>query len=61
MNTEEVLKLALIALEANQPSNYCMNNNGERFPMMQEDPFRFDRNTKAINAIKQFLNTKETL
>jgi hypothetical protein len=61
MTTEEVLRLALIALEANQPDNYCMNNNGERFPMMQEDPFRFDRNTKAINAIKQFLNTEETL
>jgi len=51
----EALKLALEALEANQPVNYCMNNNGERFPMMQEDPFRFERNTKAITAIKEAL------
>ena len=49
------MKLALEALEANQPVNYCMNNNGERFPMMQEDPFRFERNTKAITAIKEVL------
>jgi hypothetical protein len=32
-----------------------MNSNGERFPMMHEDPFRFDRNTKAIAAIKEAL------
>jgi hypothetical protein len=53
--TQEALKLALEALEACQPVNYCMNNNGERFPMMQEDPFRFERNTKAIAAIKEAL------
>ena len=46
MTDKEALKLALEALEANQPVNYCMNSNGERFPMMHEDPFRLDRNTK---------------
>jgi hypothetical protein len=55
MTKDEALKLALEALEANQPVNYCMNNNGERFPMMHEDPFRFERNTKAIIAIKEAL------
>lgn len=58
----EALKLALEALEANQPVNYCMNSNGERFPMMQEDPFRFERNIKAISAIKEALAVdKESL
>jgi hypothetical protein len=52
---DAALKLALEALEANQPVNYCMNSNGERFPMMHEDPFRFDRNTKAITAIEEAL------
>ena len=51
----EALKLALEALEANQPVNYCMNNNGEKFPMMQEDPFRFERNSKAITALREAL------
>jgi hypothetical protein len=36
-----------------------MNSNGERFPMMHEDPFRFDRNTKAITAIKEALAQPE--
>jgi hypothetical protein len=49
----EAMKLALEALEANQPVNYCMNNNGEKFPMMQEDPFRFERNHKAITSLRQ--------
>ena len=57
--TKEALKLALEALEANQPANYCMNSNGERFPMMHEDPFRFERNTKAITAIKEALAQPE--
>ena len=59
MTKDEALKLALEALEANQPVNYCMNNNGEKFPMMQEDPFRFERNTKAITAIKEALAQPE--
>jgi hypothetical protein len=59
MTKDEALKLALEALEANQPVNYCMNSNGERFPMMHEDPFRFDRNTKAIAAIKEALAQPE--
>jgi hypothetical protein len=53
MNNIETMKLALEALEANQPVNYCVNNNGEKFPMMQEDPFKFERNTKAITALRQ--------
>ena len=59
MTKDEALKLALEALEANQPVNYCMNSNGERFPMMHEDPFRFERNTKAITAIKEALAQPE--
>jgi hypothetical protein len=59
MTKDEALKLALEALQANQPANYCMNSNGERFPMMQEDPFRFERNTKAITAIKEALAQPE--
>ena len=55
----DALKLALEALKANQPINYCLNNNGERFPMMQEDPFRFERNTKAITTIKEALAQPE--
>ena len=51
----EAMKLALEALEANQPVNYCMNNNGEKFPMMQEDPFRFERNSKAITVLREAL------
>ena len=59
MTDKEALKLALEALEANQPVNYCMNNNGERFPMMHEDPFKFERNSKAITAIKAALEAKD--
>ena len=51
----QVMEMALEALEANQPVNYCMNSNGEKFPMMHEDPLRFERNTKAIAAIKEAL------
>ena len=56
---KEKLESVLEALEANQPINYCLNNNGERFPMMQEDPFRFEANTKAITAIKEALAQPE--
>lgn len=51
----KVMEMALKALENNQPVNYCQNNNGERFPMFKEDPFRFDCNTKAIKALRQAL------
>tara|TARA_R110000868_G_scaffold253580_1_gene510192 strand:+ start:500 stop:778 length:279 start_codon:yes stop_codon:yes gene_type:complete len=61
MTKDEALKLALEALEANQPVNYCMNSNGEKFPMMHEDPLRFERNTKAITAIKEALAQPERL
>lgn len=53
------MKLALDALEANQPVNYCMNNNGEKFAMMQEDPFKFERNTKVITALRQAIEQSE--
>jgi hypothetical protein len=53
------MKQALKVLEANQPVNYCMNNNGEKFPMMQEDPFRFERNTKTITALRQAIQQAE--
>jgi hypothetical protein len=53
------MKQALEALEANQPVNYCMNNNGEKFPMMQEDPFRFERNTKTITALREAIAKAE--
>ena len=53
--SKEVMQQALEALEANQPVNYCMNNNGEKFPMMQEDPFKFERNSKAITALREAL------
>ena len=59
MTKDEALKLALEALKANQPVNYCMNNNGEKFPMMQEDPLKFDRNSKVIAAIKEALAQPE--
>lgn len=55
MTDRDIMQQALDALEANQPVNYCMNNNGEKFPMMQEDPFRFERNSKAITALRERL------
>jgi len=60
MTTEQILKIALEALEANQPVNYWVNAKGERSEVLTADPFRHDRNAKAISAIKQFLNTEET-
>ena len=59
MSDRDLMQQALKALETNQPVNYCMNNNGEKFPMMQEDPFRFDRNTKAIAALRERLAQPE--
>jgi hypothetical protein len=48
-------EMALKALEAHQPVNYCMNNNGEKFPIFSDDPFKEDRDTYAINALRQAL------
>ena len=59
MTKDEALRFALEALEANQPVNYCLNGNGERFPMMKEDPFKFEHNAKAITAIKAALEAKD--
>jgi ssDNA-binding Zn-finger/Zn-ribbon topoisomerase 1 len=59
MTDKEAMKLALDALEANQPINYCMNNNGEKFPMFSNDPLRQERNEKAITALKERLAQPE--
>jgi hypothetical protein len=59
MTKDEALRLALEALEANQPVNYCLNGNGERFSMMKEDPFKFEHNAKAITAIKATLEAPQ--
>ena len=55
----ETMKQALKALEANQPINYCMNGNGERFPMFTEDPFRQERNENAITALRAAIEQSE--
>jgi hypothetical protein len=55
----ETMKQALKALEANQPINYCMNGNGERFPMFTEDPFRQERNENAITALRAAIEQGE--
>jgi len=55
----EAMKQALKALEANQPINYCMNGNGERFPMFTEDPFRQERNENAITALRAAIEQAE--
>jgi len=61
MTDKETMKLALDALEANQPINYCMNNNGEKFPMFSNDPLRQERNEKAITALKERLAQPEPI
>jgi len=55
MTDIDLIKQALEALEANQPINYCVNNNGEKFPMFSNDPLRQERNEKAIAALKERL------
>ena len=55
----EAMKQALEALEANQPVNYCMNNNGENFPMFKSDPLRQERNEKAITSLRQAIEQVE--
>ena len=59
MTDKESMAMALDALEANQPINYCMNNNGEKFPMFSNDPLRQERNEKAIAALKERLAQPE--
>jgi len=59
MTKDEALKLALEALEANQPVNYCVNSKGEKFPMSVADPFKFQRCAEAITAIKEALAQPE--
>jgi hypothetical protein len=61
MTAEQILKMALKALEANQPVNYWVNGNGDRSEVLTADPFRQERNAKAIEAIKQFLSVEETV
>ena len=57
--SKEAMKLALEALKANQPVNYCMNNNGEKFPMFSDDPMKQERNGKAIKALEEALAKQE--
>jgi hypothetical protein len=59
MTDKEAMAIALDALGANQPINYCMNNNGEKFPMFSNDPLRQERNEKAIAALKERLAQPE--
>jgi len=56
----EAMKQALEALEANQPVNYCMNNNGEKFPMFNSAPLRQERNEKAIASLRQAIEQATT-
>jgi hypothetical protein len=51
----EAMKQALEALEKNQPVNYCLNSYGEKSYLMVDDPFKFERNDKAITALRQAL------
>jgi hypothetical protein len=59
MTDKEAMKLALEALQANQPVNYCVNNNGEKFQVFSNDPLRQERNEKAITALKEALAQPE--
>jgi hypothetical protein len=56
---KEAMKLALEALKANQPINYCINNNGEKFPMFSNDPMKQERNEEAIKALEEALAKQE--
>jgi hypothetical protein len=49
---------ALVALEASQPVNYCVNNNGEKFPIFTNDPYAVERNAKTIDALRAALESK---
>jgi L-2-hydroxyglutarate oxidase LhgO len=60
MITEQVLKMALEALKANQPVNYWVNAKGERSEVLTADPFRHERNAKAIEAIEQAMTAELT-
>ena len=51
----DAAKMALEALEANQPVNYWVNVYGERCAVFKEDPFKYERNEKAIAALKRAL------
>ena len=59
MTKDEALKLALDALEKNQPINYCMNSKGEKFPLFSNNPLNQNHNEDAITAIKEALAQPE--
>lgn len=54
-STRKAMEMALAALDANQPTNYCMNGKGEKFPVTPDDPFKFDRNEAAIAELRKAL------
>jgi hypothetical protein len=55
----EAMKQALEALEKSQPVNYCENSYGEKSYLMVDDPFKFERNDKAITALRQAIEQTE--
>ena len=55
----DAMKLALEALESNQPVNYCENAYGERSPIFLSNPLRFEINAKAIAALRQAIKDEE--
>jgi hypothetical protein len=55
----EAMKQALKALEKSQPVNYCENSYGEKSYLMVDDPFKFERNDKAITALRQAIKQAE--
>jgi hypothetical protein len=59
MDDRALMQMALDALQSNQPVNYCMNNKGEKFPIITEDPFRYERNEKTIKALRDRLAQPE--
>lgn len=53
------MRQALEALERAQPVNYCMNTDGEKFAMYNDDPFRGEREQQAITALRAAIEQAE--
>lgn len=54
----DVAEQALEALQANQPTNFWKNGKGELFAVSHDDPFRLDRNNKAITALQAAIRAR---